>query len=1094
MRIPTFFTDRPVFAAVLSIVITLLGALAFFQLPISQYPEVVPPTVIVSATYPGANAQTVADTLAAPLEQEINGVEGMLYMSSSGTSDGRLQIVVTFKLGTDLDEAQMQVQNRVNAGLQRLPEDVRRLGVTAKKQSPDLTLAVQFYSPDGSRDTFYLANYVTLQVQNRIARIAGVADANTLGGLDFSMRVWIDPDKLASRGLTPGDVVRAIREQNVQVAAGALGQQPSPEGVEFQFTLSAQGRLTKAEQFGDIVLRTGENGDVIRVRDVARVELGARDYAVKSYRDGSNAISLRVFQLPGTNALDTADAVYAEMREMKKRFPTGVDYSINYDPTRFVRQSFESVLHTLLEAVALVILVVILFLQTWRASIIPLLAVPVSLIGTFVVMKLLGSSLNNLSLFGLVLAIGIVVDDAIVVVENVERYLAEGLSPRDATLKAMGEVSGALVAIALVLCAVFVPTAFLGGITGAFYRQFALTISTATVISAITALTLSPALTALLLKKHTPHAGEDSLGGRKIEGAFRKSALTALFMRKNGAGHEENVFVWAIHRFFRWFNAGFDRLSRAYSRAVRGILRHRAIALMTYVGLLAATIFVFTRVPVGFIPAQDMGYFLVVVQLPDGSSFNRTDEVVKRVDRIARDTPGVGHTFAISGYSSVFQANQSNVGAAFIIPKDFSERKDPSLSSQALMNTLRKKLSVIQEARILVLPPPPLRGLGNSGGFKVQVQDLDGAGLVPLQKATQQLLDALAKEPGFTSLITGFRPNAPQFFIDIDRAAAKNLGVSLADINETLQVSLGSVYVNDFNLFGRTYQVYAMAEPEYRDTPEDVRRLQMRNKDGGMVSLGSFVQVNRIGGADRVQRYNMFTSADINGATLPGVSSGQMISSLERVAAQALPPGYSVEWTDLTYQQILAGNSIVYIFPLCVLFVFLVLAAQYESWGLPLAVILIVPMCLLSALGGVLLVGQDNNIFTQVGLVVLIGLASKNAILIVEFARQLENAGRSVIEAAVEAAHLRLRPILMTSLAFILGVLPLALASGAGSEMRRALGTTVFWGMLGVTGFGLLLTPVFYVVIRSFGKREEPAAPPAELAPAPMPEDELVLR
>jgi len=1049
MKLPNFFTDRPVFAAVVSILITLLGALAYFQLPVSQYPEVVPPTVIVTATYPGANAQTIADTLAAPLEQEINGVEGMLYMSSSGTSDGRLQVVVTFKLGTDLDEAQMQVQNRVNAALQRLPEDVRRLGVIAKKQSPDLTLAVQFYSPDGSRDTFYLANYVTLQVQNRIARIPGVADANTLGGLDLTMRVWIDPEKLTARRLTSGDVVRAIREQNVQVAAGALGQPPYPDGTEFQYTLTAQGRLTEAEQFGSIVVRTGENGDVIRVRDVARVEVGARDYAVKSYRDGSNAISLRVFQLPGTNALETAEAVYAEMRRLKERFPSGVDYSINYDPTRFVRQSFESVLHTLIEAIALVVLVVILFLQTWRASIIPLLAVPVSLIGTFAVMQMLGSSLNNLSLFGLVLAIGIVVDDAIVVVENVERYLAQGLTPRQATIKAMGEVSGALVAIAVVLCAVFVPTAFLGGITGQFYRQFALTIATATVISAFNSLTLSPALTALLLKKH----------------AHERTRRESFALR-------------LLHGFFARFNTFFDRFADRYSRLVRSIVHHRGMALSAYAGLLALTLFVFTRVPAGFIPAQDMGYFLVVIQLPDGAAFNRTDEVVRRVDAIARETPGVAHTFAISGYSSVFQANQSNIGAAFIIPEDFKKRKDKSQSSQALMNTLRQKFASIQEARILLLPPPPLRGLGNSGGFKIQIQDLDGAGLASLQSATQKLIDALNKEPGFTSIITAFRPNTPQYFVDIDRAAAKNLSVSMADLNETLQVSLGSVYVNDFNLFGRTWQVYAMAEPGFRDTPEDITRLHTRNRNGEPVSLGSLVDVKRISGADRVQRYNMFTSADINGNTVAGFSSGEMIAALERLAKQNLPPGYAFEWTDLTYQQILAGNTIVFVFPLCVLFVFLVLAAQYESWGLPLAVILIVPMCLLCALTGVWLAGQDLSIFTQIGLVVLVGLASKNAILIVEFAKQLQDAGRSATEAAIEAARLRLRPILMTSLAFILGVVPLALATGAGSEMRVALGTTVFWGMLGVTGFGLLLTPVFYVVIRGFSERRRPPLPP----------------
>jgi hydrophobe/amphiphile efflux-1 (HAE1) family protein len=1041
MNLPRFFVDRPVFAAVLSIVITLLGGLAFFQLPVSQYPEVVPPTVIVSATYPGANAQTVAETVAAPLEQEINGVENMLYMSSSGTSDGRLNLTVTFKLGTNLDDAQVQVQNRVNSALPRLPEDVRRLGVTAKKQSPDLTMAVQFYSPDGSRDTFYLANYVTLQVQNRIARLPGVADANTLGGMDFTMRIWIDPDKLAARQLTSGDLVRAIREQNVQVAAGSLGQQPAPSGTEFQYTLTAQGRLKEAKEFGEIVLRTGANGDVIRVRDVARVELGGRDYAVKSYRDGANAISLRVFQLPGTNALQTADAVYAEMKRLAERFPPGVAYSINYDPTRFVRQSFKSVLHTLLEAIALVVLVVILFLQTWRASIIPLLAVPVSLIGTFAVMQMLGSSLNNLSLFGLVLAIGIVVDDAIIVVENVERYLAKGYGPREATLRAMKEVTGAVVAVALVLCAVFIPVAFLGGITGQFYRQFALTIAVATVISAINSLTLSPALSALLLRPHTA-----------------------------GDHRHEGFLLRAIHGFFGGFNKGFDWLSSGYGRLVKGIVRRAGIALAVYAGLLALTGFTFKQVPTGFIPVQDMGYFLVVVQLPDGASFTRTDEVVRRVDEIARQTPGVAHTFAISGYSSVLQANQSNVGAAFILPEDFDKRADPSLSANALMATLRQKFSSIKEARILVLPPPPLRGLGNTGGFKIQVQDLDGAGLPALEAATRQLMDALAKEPGFTSLITGFRPNTPQYFVDIDRAAAKNLGVSLADINETLQVSLGSIYVNDFNLFGRTYQVYAMAEPQYRDTPDDVTRLQTRNRAGEMVPLGSLVQVKRIGGADRVQRYNMFTSADLTGNTLPGISSGQMIQAVERVAAEHLPAGFSFEWTDLTFQQILAGDTLMYVFPLCVLFVFLVLAAQYESWGLPLAVILIVPMCLLSALGGVWLAGQDNNIFTQIGLVVLVGLASKNAILIVEFARQLQDQGHDRFSAAVEAARLRLRPILMTSFAFILGVVPLVLARGAGAEMRNALGTAVFWGMLGVTFFGLLLTPVFYVVIRKFSR------------------------
>jgi multidrug efflux pump len=1048
MNLPRFFVDRPIFAAVLSIIITLLGGLAFFGLPVSQYPEVVPPTVVVSATYPGANAQTLADTVAAPLEQEINGVENMLYLSSSSTSDGRLQITITFKLGTNLDQAQVLVQNRVNAALPRLPEDVRRLGVTAQKRSPDLTMSVQFYSPDGSRDTFYIANYVALTVQNRIARLPGVAEASTLGGLDFNMRLWLDPAKLAARNLTAGDLVRAVREQNVQVAAGQLGQQPAPPGTEFQYTLTTRGRLITKEEFEDIVLRTGENGDVIRVKDVARVELGARDYSVKSYMDGKNAISLRVFQLPGSNALSTADAVYAEMRKIKERFPPGVDYRINYDPTRFVKDSMMSVLHTLLEAVVLVVLVVIIFLQSWRASIIPLLAVPVSLIGTLAVMLVFGFSLNNLSLFGLVLAIGIVVDDAIVVVENVERYLAKGFHPREATLRAMKEVTGPVVAVALVLCAVFVPTAFLGGITGRFYQQFALTIAVSTVISALNSLTLSPALCALLLRHQEHEDGKEP--------------------RKN----------W----FFRGFNFVFDKLSAFYGGMVARLVRMTVIVLLVYGGLLFATGWIFKKVPTGFIPTQDMGYFLVVIQLPDGASFERTDAVTRRLDEIARSAPGVDHTFAIVGYSSVLQANQSNVGAAFIIPKPFADRKDPSLHVNAMMADLKQRFSVVQEARVLVLPPPPLRGLGNAGGFKLQVQDLDGAGLAQLQSATQKLIDALNKETGFSSIITGFRSNAPQYFVDIDRQAAKNMGVGLNDLNETLQVYLGSVYVNDFNLFGRTWQVTAQADAIYRAKPEDVTALKTRNKDGDLVPLGAMVKVTKIGGTDRVQRYNMSTSADISGNTSVEISSGEMIDTVQRLAKEHLPPGFDIEWTDLTYQQILAGNTIMFVFPLCVLFVFLVLSAQYESWLLPLAVILIVPMCLLSAIGGVWFRGQDNNLFTQIGLVVLIGLAAKNAILIVEFARQRQDAGQDRFQAAVEACRLRLRPILMTSFAFILGVLPLVLASGAGAEMRQALGTAVFYGMIGVTFFGLIFTPVFYVVIAKFMKARHTPEETREIA------------
>ena len=1047
MNFYRFFVDRPIFAAVLSIVITLLGGLAFVGLPIAQYPEVVPPTVVVAATYPGADARTLAETVATPLEQEINGVEDMLYLSSSSTSDGRVQITVTFKLGTDLDKAQVLVQNKINAAVARLPEEVRRLGVTAQKRSPDLTLAAQFFSPDGSREVDYLSNYVSLQIQSEIARISGVAEASTLGGLEYAMRIWLDPEKVAALSLTAGDVVKAIREQNVQVAAGSLGQPPAPAGSQFQFTLTAPGRLKSAAQFAEIVLKTGESGNVVRLGDVARIEIGSRDYSSKTYMDGKNSVSLRVFQLPGSNALETADAVYKTLARLKERFPPGLDYRINYDTTKFVRASIKSVLHTLIEAVILVVLVVILFLQTWRASIIPLLAVPVSLIGTLAVMQAFGFSLNNLSLFGLVLAIGIVVDDAIVVVENVERNVARGLDPREAAMRAMKEVSGPIIAMALVLCAVFIPTAFISGITGQFYRQFAITIAASTIISAINSLTLSPALCALLLKKE---------------------------------GDKKDVFTRVLDFLLGWFFRGFNRLfqfgSTLYAGTVRRLLRLAFVVLLVYLGLVGGAVQLFRTVPSGFIPTQDMGYFLIVVQLPDGASFERTDAVVQRVDEIGRGLKGVAHTFAISGYSSVLQANQSNIGAAFLVLDEFEKRRDPALLGDALLADIRKAYSSIKEARVLVLPPPPIRGLGSAGGFKIQVQDLNNAGLPALEAATKKLLAAAQEEPGLTSLITGFRANVPQYHIDIDRAQAKTMGVSLAELNEALQVYLGSVYVNDFNLFGRTYQVNVQAEPGMRSDPEDLRRIKIRNQNGEMVPLGALVSVAKSGGADRVQRYNLYYSADINGYTLPGISSGEMIAKMDRLAKQHLPNGFTIEWTDLTYQQILAGNTIFYIFPLCVLFVFLVLAAQYESWNLPLAIILIVPMCLLSAIGGVWLRGMDNNIFTQIGLVVLVGLAAKNAILIVEFAKQRQDAGLDCYSAAVEACRLRLRPILMTSFSFILGVLPLVLARGAGAEMRQALGTAVFYGMLGVTLFGLLFTPVFYVVLRKLaGDRSTPS-------------------
>ena len=1050
MNFARYFVDRPIFAGVLSILITLIGALAYFRLPVTQYPEVVPPTVVVNASYPGADAKTLAETVATPLEQEINGVENMLYVSSSSTADGRVQITVTFKLGTDLNQAQVLVQNRLNATLPRLPEEVRRLGVTAQKRSPDLTLTAQFFSPDGSRDVSYLANYVTLQVQNEIARLPGVAEASMLGGLDYSMRLWLDPEKVAALGLNAGDVIRAVREQNVQVAAGSLGQPPTPAGVDFQYTLTAPGRLKTPEEFGHIVLKTGDHGEVARLSDVARIELGSRDYATHTYMDGKNAVSLRVFQLPGSNALDTADAVYTAIQRLKKRFPPGVDYRINYDTTKFVRSSIQSVLHTLLEAVLLVVVVVILFLQTWRASIIPLLAVPVSLIGTLAVMHALGFSLNNLSLFGLVLSIGIVVDDAIVVVENIERNVAAGLSPRDAARKAMDEVSGAVIAVALVLCAVFIPTAFISGITGQFYRQFALTIAVSTVISAFNSLTLSPALGALLIRPHH----------------HRTDILTRVL---------NTLLGW----FFRRFNRSFDWAAQAYAGGVRRLLRGTTIVLTAYVALIGLGAWLFRTVPGGFIPAQDMGYMIAVIQLPDAASLARTDEVVRRVDEIARQTPGIAHTFALSGYSSVLQASQSNLGAAFFILDDFDQRTSPELQADRLTATLRQKFSAIQEARVIVLPPPALRGLGNAGGFKIQVQDLNNAGLPALEAATQKLLAAAQKDPLLTSLITGFRANSPQFHIDLDRAQAKTMGVSLADINEALQVYLGSSYVNDFNLFGRTYQVTAQADPAFRTSPSDLARIKVRNQDGDMVPLSAVTTVLKNGGADRVQRYNLYYSSDISGTVTPGVSSSQMIHRVEQLAQEHLPEGFTFAWTDLTYQQILAGQSINFIFPLCILFVFLVLAALYESWSLPLAIILIVPMCLLSAIGGVWLLNRDNNIFTQIGLVVLVGLAAKNAILIVEFARQAQNAGMDRTHAAVEACRLRLRPILMTSFAFILGVLPLVLARGAGAEMRQALGTAVFFGMLGVTLFGLLFTPVFYVTIRRWVERRTPPTPDA---------------
>src|SRR5688572_3204121 len=1044
MNFSHFFIRRPIFAAVLSIMIVLVGLIAMFQLPIAQYPEIAPPTVVVRAVYPGANPKVLAETVATPIEQEVNGVENMLYMSSTSTSDGVMTLTITFRLGTDLNTAQVLVQNRVAIALPRLPEEVRRLGVTTTKRSPDLTMVVHLTSPDNSRDELYVANYAFLQVKDQLARIPGVGDVIAFGARDYAMRVWLDPEKLASRNMTAGDIVRAIREQNLQVAAGTIGQPPVPAGNDFQLTISTQGRLLDEQQFGDIIVKQGTQGQVTRVRDVARVELAARDYSIASQLNGKPAAAMVIFQLPGSNAIETSDRVRAKMEELKQNFPQGVDYRIVYDTTIFARESISAVVHTLFEAVLLVVLVVIVFLQSWRASIIPLLAVPVSLIGTLAVMKVFGFSLNNLSLFGLVLAIGIVVDDAIVVVENVERNIALGLNPVDATKKAMTEVSGPVIAVALVLSAVFIPTAFLSGITGQFYRQFALTIAVSTLISAFNSLTLSPALSAILLKSH--HARKDWF-----------------------ARGMDRVLGW----FFRLFNITFERTTNGYTHAVGGTLRRTGIALAVYAGLILLTWGGFKIVPTGFIPTQDQGYLIVFAQLPDGASLERTQKIITQAGEMARTIPGIRNTVEFPGYNLLVGANLPNAGTMFVGLDEFSRRKDPRQSASALIAQLNAQYGELRDARVVVLSPPPVRGLGSTAGFKMMIQDRADVGLETLAGTSFRMMVNGSQTPGLAQVFTTFTTRVPQIFVTVDRVKTKSMGVALADLNDTLQIYLGSLYVNDFNRFGRTYQVTAQADANFRLHAEDIARLKTRNAAGDMVPLGTLVDVNETTGPDKVIRYNMYPAADINGIALPGVSSGQAIALAQGLATKELPQGMGYEWTELTFQEQLAGNTIVFIFPLCVLLVFLTLAAQYESWSLPLAIILIVPMCLLSAIAGVWLRGMENNVFTQIGLIVLVGLASKNAILIVEFAKQLEDSGRSITDAAIEAARLRLRPILMTSFAFILGVVPLLIASGAGSEMRQALGTAVFFGMLGVTFFGLILTPVFYVVIRKLSVRSK---------------------
>jgi multidrug efflux pump len=1048
MKFSHFFIQRPIFAGVLSLIIFIVGAISLWRLPISEYPEVVPPTVVVRAAYPGANPKTIAETVASPLEQAINGIENSLYMFSQSTADGVMTLTVTFKLGTDVDNAQVQVQNRVNQVLPKLPEEVRRLGVTTFKSSPDLTMVVHLFSPDGRYDDVYLRNYAVLQVKDELARIQGVGQIQVFGSGDYSMRVWLDPNKVAARDLTAGDVVNAIREQNVQVAAGTIGAQPTKDQA-FELSINAKGRLLTEDEFANIVVKTGPNGETTLLKDVARVELGAAEYALRSLLNNKAAAAIPIFQLPGSNAIKLSNDVRAKMAELKKKFPPGVDYAVVYDPTVFVRGSIKAVVTTLLEAIALVVVVVLLFLQTWRASIIPLAAVPVSLVGTFAVMQALGFSINNLSLFGLVLAIGIVVDDAIVVVENVERNIALGLKPMEATRRAMNEVTGPIIAIALVLCAVFVPTAFISGLSGQFYKQFAITIAISTVISAFNSLTLSPALAAVLLQPH----------GAKKDGLSR-----------------------TIDRFFGWlfrpFNRFFEWASQRYSLGVAGVIRKSAIALVVYVALIGLTLYGFKKVPTGFVPTQDKQYLVAFAQLPDAASLDRTDAVMRKMSEIVLKHPGVADAIAFPGLSINGFTVSPNSGIVFVGLKPFAERHGSKLSGPAIAEQLNGKFNQIQDAFVAIFPPPPVNGLGTIDGFKLHVQDRADLGYERLYAASQELIGKAWQTPGLTRVFSSYQINVPQLDADVDRVKAKSQGVPLANVFEAMQVYLGSLYVNDFNRFGRTYQVIAQADAPFRDRPEDITRLKTRNSRGEMVPLGALVKVKETYGPDRVMHYNGYLSADLNGAPASGFSSGQAEALIGKLASETLPQGVEFEWTDLTYQKILAGNTAYVIFPLCILLVFLVLAALYESFRLPLAIILVVPLCLLFAIGGVWLSHGDNNIFTQIGFIVLIGLACKNAILIVEFAKYRQDEGKSIVEAALDACRLRLRPILMTSIAFIAGVFPLVVSHGAGAEMRKAMGTAVFSGMIGVTLFGLFLTPIFYVVLMKLGRRHATAAAP----------------
>ncbi|MGI2110033.1 efflux RND transporter permease subunit [Shewanella frigidimarina] len=1043
MMLSQFFIKRPIFAAVLSLLFFISGAIAVWQLPITEYPEVVPPTVVVTANYPGANPKIIAETVASPLEQEINGVENMLYMSSQATSDGRMTLTITFAIGTDVDLAQTQVQSRVERAKPRLPEEVQRLGIVTEKSSPSLTMVVHLTSPDDRYDMLYLSNYAVLKVKDELARITGVGAVRVFGAGDYSMRVWLDPNKVAAIGLSPSNIVAAIREQNQQAAAGSLGAQPSGDS-DFQLLINVKGRLSNVEEFEDIIVKVGDQGQITRLKDVARVELGASTYALRSMLDNKDAAALPVFQASGSNAIQISDDVRSKMAELSKSFPEGLTYDIVYDPTVFVRGSITAVVQTLVEALLLVVLVVVLFLQTWRASIIPLVAVPVSLVGTFAFMHLMGFSLNALSLFGLVLAIGIVVDDAIVVVENVERNISDGLSPVAATQKAMKEVTGPIIATTLVLAAVFIPTAFMSGLTGQFYKQFALTITISTFISAINSLTLSPALSALLLKGHHE----------------KKDMLTR--------GMDKLLGGWL----FNPFNRMFARMSNGYGWLVKKIIRFGAVIGILYIGLVGLTGLQFANTPTGYVPGQDKQYLIAFAQLPDAASLDRTEAIVKEMSRIALDQPGVAHAVAFPGLSINGFTNSTNSAILFTPLDDFADRKDPSLSAGAIAAALNQKFASINGAFIAIFPPPPVQGLGTIGGFRLQIQDRANYGYEELYKVTMQVMQKAWATPELAGVFSSYQVNVPQLEVNIDRTKAKQQSVSLDELFSTLQGYMGSVYANDFNQFGRTYQVNVQADEQFRQTPEQIAQLKVRNNQGEMVPIGSFINVTNSSGPDRVMHYNGFTTAELNGGAAPGFSSGEAQAAIEKILAETLPNGMTYEWTEITYQQILAGNAGAYIYPLIILLVFMVLAAQYESLSLPIAIILIIPMTLLSALTGVLIYGGDNNIFTQIGLIVLVGLATKNAILIVEFAKELQDDGMEPLEAILEAGRLRLRPILMTSIAFIMGVVPMVFSSGPGSEMRQAMGVAVFSGMIGVTIFGLILTPLFYYALAKRGKNK----------------------